>query len=191
MRPPCPSFAPASRLTCASRTAPLLLGVAAQSCPRCGHPLPEGARFCPNCGAPVSVSAASERKVVTVVFADLVGSTELAASLDPERFREVMAGFHGMVSEELAAVRGRAENFIGDAVLGVFGVPVAHDDDAVRAIRAGLAIVARAEPLGRDLGVPGRIQVRVGVNTGPVAVGTSEDRNIVLGAEVNMAARLQ
>jgi class 3 adenylate cyclase/tetratricopeptide (TPR) repeat protein len=169
----------------------MLLGVAAQSCPRCGHPLPEGARFCPNCGAPVSVSAASERKVVTVVFADLVGSTELAASLDPERFREVMAGFHGMVSEELAAVRGRAENFIGDAVLGVFGVPVAHDDDAVRAIRAGLAIVARAEPLGRDLGVPGRIQVRVGVNTGPVAVGTSEDRNIVLGAEVNMAARLQ
>ena len=139
----------------------------------------------------MSVSAASERKVVTVVFADLVDSTALAASLDPERFREVMAGFHGMVSDELAALRGRAENFIGDAVLGVFGVPFAHDDDAVRAIRVGLAIVARSESLGRDLGVAGRIQVRVGVNTGPVAVGTSDDRNIVLGAEVNMAARLQ
>jgi class 3 adenylate cyclase/tetratricopeptide (TPR) repeat protein len=170
---------------------PYAAGVAAESCPRCGHPLPEGARFCPNCGAPVSVSAASERKVVTMVFVDLVASTELAASLDPERFREVMAGFHGMVSNELAALRGRAENFIGDAVLGVFGVPLAHDDDAVRAIRAGLAIVARSEALGRDLGVAGRIRVRIGVNTGPVAVGTSDDRNIVLGAEVNMAARLQ
>ncbi len=169
----------------------MLRGMAATSCSRCGHPLPEGARFCPNCGAPVSVSAASERKVVTVVFADLVGSTGLAASLDPERFREVMAGFHGMVSQELSALRGRAENFIGDAVLGVFGVPLAHDDDAVRAIRSGLAIVARSEALGRDLGVPGRIRVRVGVNTGAVAVGTSDDRNIVLGAEVNMAARLQ
>ncbi|MBA3691290.1 MAG: zinc-ribbon domain-containing protein, partial [Actinobacteria bacterium] len=150
----------------------MLRGMAATSCSRCGHPLPEGARFCPNCGAPVSVSAASERKVVTVVFADLVGSTGLAASLDPERFREVMAGFHGMVSQELSALRGRAENFIGDAVLGVFGVPLAHDDDAVRAIRSGLAIVARSEALGRDLGVPGRIRVRVGVNTGAVAVGT-------------------
>ncbi|MEP6475870.1 MAG: tetratricopeptide repeat protein [Actinomycetota bacterium] len=165
--------------------------MATRPCPRCGHPLPAGARFCPNCGAPVSVSAASERKVVTVVFADLVDSTALAASLDPERFREVMAGFHGMVSDELAALRGRAENFIGDAVLGVFGVPFAHDDDAVRAIRVGLAIVARSESLGRDLGVAGRIRIRVGVNTGPVAVGTSNDRNIVLGAEVNMAARLQ
>ena len=139
----------------------------------------------------MSVSPASERKVVTVLFADLVGSTALAASLDPERFRDVLAAFHGMISDELAALRGRAENFIGDAVLGVFGVPLARDDDAVRAIRAGLAIVARADRLGRELGLPERIRVRVGVNTGPVAVGTSEDRNIVLGAEVNLAARLQ
>ncbi len=166
-------------------------GVAADACPRCGHPLPEGARFCPNCGAPVSVSPASERKIVTVLFADLVGSTALAAGLDPERFREIIAAFHGMVTDELAALRGRAENYIGDAVLGVFGVPLAHDDDAVRAIRAGLAIVARAERLGAELGLPRRIRVRVGINTGPVAVGTSEDRNIVLGAEVNLAARLQ
>ncbi len=165
--------------------------MAAETCSRCGHPLPEGARFCPNCGAPVSVSPASERKIVTVLFADLVGSTALAASLDAERFRDVLAAFHGMITDELAALRGRAENFIGDAVLGVFGVPLAHDDDAVRAIRAGLAIVARADRLGRELGLPGRIRVRVGVNTGRVAVGTSEDRNIVLGVEVNLAARLQ
>ena len=69
-------------------------------CPRCGEPLPEGANFCPNCGAPVSVPAAAERRVVTVVFVDLAGSTELAARLDPERFREVIAAFHGMVTEE-------------------------------------------------------------------------------------------
>ena len=139
----------------------------------------------------MSVSPASERKIVTVLFADLVGSTALAASLDPERFRDVLAAFHGMITDELAALRGRAENFIGDAVLGVFGVPVARDDDAVRAIRAGLAIVSRAHRLGREIGLPQPIGVRVGVNTGPVAVGTSEDRNIVLGAEVNLAARLQ
>ncbi len=139
----------------------------------------------------MSVSPASERKIVTVLFADLVGSTALAASLDPERFRDVLAAFHGMITDELAALRGRAENFIGDAVLGVFGVPVARDDDAVRAIRAGLAIVSRAHRLGREIGLPQPIDVRVGVNTGPVAVGTSEDRNIVLGAEVNLAARLQ
>ena len=139
----------------------------------------------------MSVSPASERKTVTVLFADLVGSTALAAGLDPERFREVIAAFHGMVTDELAALRGRAENYIGDAVLGVFGVPLAHDDDAVRAIRAGLAIVARAERLGGQLGLPGRTRVRVGINTGPVAVGTGDDRNLVLGAEVNLAARLQ
>jgi class 3 adenylate cyclase/tetratricopeptide (TPR) repeat protein len=137
------------------------------------------------------MSLASERKIVTILFADLVGSTALAASLDPERFRDVIAAFHGMVTDELAALRGRAENYFGDAVLGVFGVPLAHDDDAVRAIRAGLAIVAHADRLGRELGLPGRIHVRVGINTGPVAVGTSEDRNLVLGAEVNLAARLQ
>jgi class 3 adenylate cyclase/tetratricopeptide (TPR) repeat protein len=165
--------------------------VSSDTCHRCGQPLPEGARFCPNCGAPVAVQPAAERKIVTVVFADLVGSTALAASLDPERFREVIAAFHGMITDELAALRGRAENFIGDAVLGVFGVPRARDDDAVRAIRAALAIVDRADRLGRDLGLAGRIRVRVGVNTGPVAVGTSDDRNLVLGAEVNLAARLQ
>ena len=121
------------------------------ACPRCGEPLPAGAHFCPNCGAPVSISAASERRVVTVVFVDLAGSTELAAHLDPERFREVLAAFHGMVTDEIAALGGRAERFIGDAVLGVFGVPVVHDDDALRGIRAALAIVERA---GRARGAP-------------------------------------
>jgi class 3 adenylate cyclase/tetratricopeptide (TPR) repeat protein len=160
-------------------------------CPRCGHPLSVGANFCANCGAPVAVPAASERRVVTVVFADLAGSTELAASLDPERFRDVLAAFHGMVTDEITALGGRAEGFIGDAVLGVFGVPVLHDDDAERGVRAGLAIVQRAGRIGARLELPVPVGVRVGVNTGQVAVGTSSDRNIVIGAEVNIGARLQ
>jgi class 3 adenylate cyclase/tetratricopeptide (TPR) repeat protein len=163
----------------------------AEPCPRCGEPLPPGANFCPNCGAPVAVSAAAERRVVTVVFVDLAGSTELAARLDPERFREVIAAFHGMVTDEISWVGGVAEGFIGDAVLGVFGIPVARDDDAVRAIRAASSSRDRAEHLGKQLGLPIPMRVRIGVNTGPVAVGTATDRNIVIGAEVNVGARLQ
>ena len=97
--------------------------MSAETCPRCGEPLPPRARFCPNCGAPVSIPPASERRVVTVVFVDLAGSTELAARLDPERYREVLAAFHGAVTDEITLLGGRAEGFIGDAVLGVFGVP--------------------------------------------------------------------
>ena len=163
----------------------------AEPCPRCGQTLPVGANFCPNCGAPAGVPAASERRVVTVVFADLAGSTELAATLDPERFRDVLAAFHGMVTDEITALGGRAEGFIGDAVLGVFGIPMLHDDDAERGVRAGLAIVERAGRIGARLELPVPVGVRVGVNTGPVAVGTASDRNIVIGAEVNIGARLQ
>lgn len=126
-----------------------------------------------------------------MVFADLAGSTELAAHLDPERFREVLAAFHGVVTDEINALGGRAEGFIGDAVLGVFGVPTVHDDDALRGVRAGLEIVDRASRLGARLGLTMPIEVRVGVNTGRVAVGTATDRTIVIGAEVNIGARLQ
>jgi class 3 adenylate cyclase/tetratricopeptide (TPR) repeat protein len=165
--------------------------VNAENCPRCGQPLPPKANFCPNCGAPASIPQASERRVVTTVFVDLAGSTELAALSDVERFREVLAAFHGMVTEEIAWLGGIAEAFIGDAVLGVFGMPVAHDDDAVRAIRAALRIRDRTERLGRQLSLPLPMQVRIGISTGSVAVGTATDRNIVIGAEVNMGARLQ
>jgi class 3 adenylate cyclase/tetratricopeptide (TPR) repeat protein len=129
--------------------------------------------------------------VVSVVFVDLADSTQLAASLDPERFREVIAAFHGMVSEEIAWMGGVVEGFIGDAVLGVFGLPAARDDDAVRAIRAALAVRDRTERLGKQLDLPLPMRVRIGVRTGQVAVGTASDRNIVIGAEVNIGARLQ
>ena len=139
----------------------------------------------------MAISAASERRVVSVVFADLAGSTALAARLDPERFRDVLAAFHGMVADEIAWHGGVVEGVIGDAVLGVFGTPVARDDDAIRAIRAALAVSERVNELAGDLSLTVPIRVRVGVNTGQVAVGTAADRNIVIGAEVNIGARLQ
>jgi class 3 adenylate cyclase/tetratricopeptide (TPR) repeat protein len=161
-------------------------------CDRCGSPLPEEARFCPRCGAPVAAFTTEERKVVTILFADLAGSTELAARLDPERFREVMGAFYRSVSEELESLRGRAEKFIGDAVMAVWGLPHAHDDDALRAVRAGFAIRDRMARLGESLALPIPLQVRVGLNTGAVATGSGvADQFLVSGAPVNLAARLQ
>jgi class 3 adenylate cyclase/tetratricopeptide (TPR) repeat protein len=161
-------------------------------CERCGAPLPEDARFCPRCGAPVAAYITEERKVVTILFADLARSTEIAAQLDPERFREVMAAFYRSVSTELESLRGRAEKFVGDAVMAVWGVPVAHADDALRAVRAAFAIRDRTVRLGDSLGLPVPLMVRVGINSGAVATGPGTgDQLLVAGAPVNMAARLQ
>jgi class 3 adenylate cyclase/tetratricopeptide (TPR) repeat protein len=161
-------------------------------CERCGEPLPEGAKFCPNCGLPVDAVSPEERKLVTVVFADLVGSTRLSSLIDPERYRSVIASFYQAVTEELESLRGRAYNFAGDAVVGVMGIPTAHDDDALRAIRAGLLIVQRVERLGEGMALPVPLRCRVGVNTGLVAVGAeAPERGLLFGAVVNAAARLQ
>ncbi|MDP9242067.1 MAG: AAA family ATPase [Actinomycetota bacterium] len=140
----------------------------------------------------MAAPVAEERKVVTVLFVDLTGSTELSARLDPERFREVMAAFYHEVVEEVESLRGRAENFAGDAVLGVFGVPQAHDNDALRAVRASIDIRERVAALGERLQLPFPLRVRIGVNTGAVAVVADPAvRSVVLGAAVNLAARLQ
>src|SRR5437763_752762 len=161
-------------------------------CWNCGAPVPEDARFCPNCGTPTGEPAAEERKLVTVLFADLADSTELATHLDPERYREVMQAFYQTVSRELSSLRGRAEKFVGDAVMAVFGLPHAHDDDALRAVRAGLIIRDRSERLGEMLGLPVKLRVRVGVNSGAVVLGPGgADQPLVVGAGVNLAARLQ
>ena len=161
-------------------------------CERCGNALPADSRFCPNCGYPVGAPPPEERKVVTVIFVDLVGSTSLSAKIDPERFREVLAAFYQAVTEELESLRGRAYNFAGDAVVGVFGIPAAHDDDALRAIRAGLALAERVPRIGESMGLPSPLLCRVGVNTGQVAIGSeSSERGLLFGAVVNLAARLQ
>lgn len=163
-----------------------------EPCERCGAPLPPDARFCPRCGAPVAALTTEERRVVTVLFADLVGSTRLAARLDPERFREVVAEFFRLVSEELESLRGRAEKFVGDAVMAVFGLTHAHEEDAVRAVRAALIIRDRVARLGEALGLADPLQVHVGINTGPVATGLGPtDQLLVSGASVNLASRLQ
>lgn len=170
----------------------MLSSVIETLCERCGAPLPAEALFCPRCGAPVAIPVTQERKVVTVVFADLAGSTSLAARLDPERFREVMAAFYRSVTDELLSLRGRAEKFVGDAVMAVFGLPQTHEDDALRAVRAGAIIRDGTKRLGEELALPFPLRVRVGVSSGPVATGSGPaDQLLVTGPTVNLAARLQ
>src|SRR5512133_3107497 len=132
------------------------------SCPNCGYENPGGARFCSNCGTQLeqAVGAArEERKVVTVLFADLVGFTSRAEQLDPEDVRAVLEPYHARLRTELERRGGTVEKFIGDAVMALFGAPTAHEDDPERAVRAALAI--------RDwVREDDELQVRVGVNTG-------------------------
>jgi len=163
------------------------------NCQVCGEPLPEGARFCPNCGSAVgSPLGTEERKMVTVLFADLVDSTGLARRLDPERARELLGLFFDAASEELQALRGRAEKFIGDAVMAVFGLPTVHEDDALRAVRAGLAIRGRLRRMSKTLGLPEPLEVHVGVESGEAATGLGPaGQLLVTGPVVNAAARLQ
>src|SRR6267378_3490607 len=162
-------------------------------CSVCGRPLPDGARFCPNCGAAVGpLVGTEERKMVTVLFADIVDSTGLAARLDAERSREVLGQFFKGAAEELLALRGRPEKFIGDAVMAVFGLPHVHEDDALRAVRAGLAIRARTRRLGEAVGLAEPLQVRIGIESGEVAMGRGPSGQLlVTGPVVNVASRLQ
>jgi class 3 adenylate cyclase/tetratricopeptide (TPR) repeat protein len=133
-----------------------------------------------------------ERKMVTVLFADIVDSTGLGEKLDPERAREVLGQFFGAASEELLALRGRPEKFIGDAVMAVFGLPHVHEDDALRAVRAGLAIRSRAHQLGEAAGLSVPLEVRIGIESGEAAMGRNPSgQMLVTGHVVNAAARLQ
>jgi len=111
-------------------------------CPSCGHENLTGAKFCSECGLGLVATTAprEERKVVTVLFADLVGFTARAEQLDPEDVRSVLAPYYARLRSELERFGGTVEKFIGDAVMAVFGAPVAHEDDPERAVRAALAI---------------------------------------------------
>jgi class 3 adenylate cyclase len=157
-------------------------------CGRCGAEIPGDARFCPACGAPVADEGATEeRKLATVLFADLVGSTALAGSQDPERTRVLLERFYDAMSEEIERVGGTIENFAGDAVMAAFGAPSALEDHAERALHAALAMQRRlAESFG------GQIELRIGVNTGDVVVGQARaGSSFVSGDAVNVAARLE
>jgi class 3 adenylate cyclase/tetratricopeptide (TPR) repeat protein len=163
------------------------------SCANCGRENPDDAAFCNGCGAalrPASVSRA-QRKTVTVLFCDVTGSTAMGERLDPESLREVMRRYFEAARKVIEQHGGTVEKFIGDAVMAVFGVPVLHEDDALRAVRAAVglrdALAALNDELERDYGTT--VTVRTGVNTGPVVTGTEE--RLATGDAVNLAARLE
>ena len=109
------------------------------TCARCGADLPDGARFCPSCGAPVEEPLrAEERKLATILFADLVGSTALAGEQDPERTRATLDRFYEAMAVEIERAGGTVEKFAGDAVMAAFGAPAAHEDHAERALHTAL-----------------------------------------------------
>ena len=166
------------------------------ACGRCGQDNPDIARFCLACGAPLQLAAAPRevRKTVTVLFADVTGSTALGEQLDPETLRRVLS----RCFESLAAVverhGGSVEKFIGDAIMAVFGVPLVHEDDALRAVRAAAEMRRRAGELAEDieheLGVG--VAFRIGVNTGEVvAAEGADDQRLATGDAVNVASRLE
>ena len=153
-------------------------------CASCGHENSEGAKFCEECGFSFAAAVAGrkeQRKAVTVLFCDLSGSTALGETLDPERLRTLLARYFERMKMIVESHGGAVEKFIGDAVMAVFGVPVVHEDDALRALRAAVEM-RDALP---DLGVQGRI----GVMTGEVVTGTAE--RLATGDAVNVAARLE
>jgi class 3 adenylate cyclase/tetratricopeptide (TPR) repeat protein len=150
-------------------------------CPSCGQENPAGFRFCGSCGAPLAEPARELRKLVTVVFCDLSDSTALGERTDPEALRARLRGFYEQMRTILEHHGGTVEKFIGDAVMAVFGVPVAHEDDALRAVRAAWEMRAAVAALG--------LGARIGVNTGEVVAG--EGDTIVTGDAVNVAARLE
>jgi class 3 adenylate cyclase len=166
-----------------------------QVCARCGHENPDDSRFCGQCAAPLQgAPAGEERKVLTVLFADLVDFTSRAERMDPEDVRAMLSPYYERLRAELERRGGTVEKFIGDAVVALFGAPVAHEDDPERAVRAALAIRDAIGELNEsDPALD--LHVRIGVNTGEalVALGARPGRGegMAAGDVVNTAARLQ
>ncbi len=203
--PSCDASNPPANRFCGSCGSPL-----ERTCPSCGASNPTGNRFCGSCGAGLLEGAAAapdrshgsletapelaERKVVTVLFADLTGSTELATSMDAEDLRPVLTAYFTAMADEIERHGGTVQKYIGDAIVAVFGVPVAHEDDPERAVRAAIAMHERMPGLNAELqatrGV--ELRMRIGVNTGEVVTATGIDREgLVTGTPVNLAARLE
>src|SRR3954447_14179459 len=183
------------------RRVPVLVGddgrVSSPTCGHCGLENPAGMKFCGGCGRPLAApepDEAAQRLHVTVMFCDLVGSTQLVASRDPEDYRELLAAYQRLCEAAVARFEGWAAQWAGDGLLAYFGYPRAHEDDAQRAIHAGLAIVAELGQLSARLDV--ELQVRVGLHSGVVVageVGTGGARleRAVIGTTPHVAARLQ
>jgi len=192
MCPVCGAANPAGQKFCGECGSPLVSG-----CPACGAPIPPGQKFCGECGTPVagppsaaahrpSPAAIAERRLVTVLFADLVGFTPFAEERDAEQVREVLSAYFDLATDIVGRYGGTIEKFIGDAVMAVWGVPTAHEDDAERAVRAALELVDAVPALGSG------ISVRAGVVTGETAVTLGAvNQGMVAGDLVNTASRLQ
>src|SRR6266567_6953037 len=191
-------------------------------CPHCGTVNPPGAKFCIECGTallprernnhdqqPLNnqqtqplpdglLANPEERRLVTIMFADITGSTPLADRLDPEDMRAILTGYFNLMTEQIRKHDGTVEKYIGDAVMAVFGAPIAHEDDPDRALRAALDMQAALakfndQRLSQDLHAT-RLQMRIGINTGEVASPSSNTPQrldfLITGDAVNVAARL-
>jgi class 3 adenylate cyclase len=175
------------------------------SCPACGFENEPAARFCGGCGKPIGEATAqelvvasaprtdnAERRQLTVMFCDLVGSTPLSARYDPEDLREILGAYHRRVADTVSQFAGFVAKYMGDGVLIYFGYPEAHEDDAERAVRAGLAVIGAVS----GLDTPEPLNVRLGISSGLVVVGdlvgegAAQERGVV-GETPNLAARLQ
>jgi class 3 adenylate cyclase/tetratricopeptide (TPR) repeat protein len=165
------------------------------ACRSCGFENPQRARFCLECGAPVTApdQAANVRKVVTVLFCDMTGSTALGEAIDPEAVRGFMGRYFETARRAVEEHGGIVEKYIGDAVMAVFGIPQLHEDDALRAVRAATRIQADFATLrgGLPLNVSASLDLRIGINTGEVVAGDPETQTLVTGDAVNSAARLE
>jgi len=185
----------------------------ARRCGRCGAALEEGFRFCPECGSSVEAAAKSssapparpragtaadgERKQVTVLFCDLVGSTAIAERLDPEDFHDLLEKYLAVAFPAVYRFEGVVNQLAGDGLLALFGAPVAHEDDPQRAVRAALAVRDAVHGLAERLAAEGgpTLTVRIGVHTGPVVVGSFGTElkadYTAIGDTTNLASRLQ
>ena len=178
-------------LTRPTGASPCICGIASRVliCSSCGTENPDGAKFCNGCATLLGASASSGevRKIISALFCDLVGSTSLGEQHDPEVLRPILDGYFTEMRSAVERHGGRVQKFIGDAVVAVFGLPNAHEDDALRAVRAGIEMQARLQTLNEASPIP--LAARIGITTGEVLV--PGDGKPIIGDAMNTASRLQ
>jgi class 3 adenylate cyclase len=175
-----------------------------KTCPKCAVENARDAKYCSQCGAslgsllergaesqPRERDLAGERRHLTILFCDLVNSTSIAAQLDPEDWRDIVADYHGAAAQAIERFGGHIAHYLGDGVMAYFGYPEAHDNDAERAARAGLAILDAISKLNQPSTRP-ELSARIGIDSGTVVVGASVGKDAdVFGDTPNTAARVQ